>query len=982
MTMRQLQHSLQRLLLLTILITTTRAFPDRAGGSCPGGRPAVGGIHLSYGTDGTRHVQSGNLRDSHLQLYVDGTDLSTLSSSTKTIRTGVQHTIEVVSSVTARPFKGALIRMEPITTINEASDFVLLPMIHTGHAEICTEPAQGVSHVDNEPKAVVSAGFTAFQTGNYEIDVTIVETNDVDENGKESGSVYWYSHFVIQAAEPDHPLQPLVSAEEAAVETTTTPLPPCHVCSIGTQIVLPGREIVFDGVSMTCRDLEIMGLEARLGDSVGVCSRAQAVVEHLCLCSSVTEDSPPCHVCGVKGGYSNEPEAKVLFAEMGHIPTCGELVEHGAQGFIPPSHCESAQELARASCACSSQMVPTFTPTVTALPTYSTPCFVCGPGQAVQGDSHVMLGDVVVSCQDLGMDGAQGYIPPDLCSEAQKVASEFCECMTVNVPSPAVPSTFEPTLTAYPTFAETCEICPYGQVVTKPDQTITVDGGVGTCSELETEGATGFVAPSICPDAQATARRDCGCAPAPAPATTVDGTLYPTYQTTCYVCGSEHATVTNMDGEVVVGGDRGTCKELQQVALSRLLPGDMCDEAQREAARNCKCAGGAVLPTTPTMQPTVTMYPTFSETCQVCPTGMQVTALAKSVVMDGISLTCEELEEAGKEHVIPPLFCPTAQSTAQKFCDCASSPTRNVPSPGLHTFSPTKTPLPTVTFTPTFSQVCEICPGDSFITEDHALVSIDSMLVTCRELQEAARERMIPPSICPTAQNKAAVACGCRKPAHAILLDEPTLSPVWTFQPTITAEPTHTVSPTYAAHCDICGMDRTVSKPHQIIQVAGIVLTCRDLEGAGTKSLIPPYHCSESRQIAHEQCGCKHIFAPAPSTIHTFRPTITSEPTRTMEPTHTEACSLCPPGGRISMLKSLVAIEGYLLTCTDLEEFASHKRLSSELCSEAQNQARESCGCVTLAADMDAHETSGTWGWRSNCWGLVLFACLSLYLCR
>ena len=136
MTMRQLQHSLQRLLLLTILITTTRAFPDRAGGSCPGGRPAVGGIHLSYGTDGTRHVQSGNLRDSHLQLYVDGTDLSTLSSSTKTIRTGVQHTIEVVSSVTARPFKGALIRMEPITTINEASDFVLLPMIHTGHAEI------------------------------------------------------------------------------------------------------------------------------------------------------------------------------------------------------------------------------------------------------------------------------------------------------------------------------------------------------------------------------------------------------------------------------------------------------------------------------------------------------------------------------------------------------------------------------------------------------------------------------------------------------------------------------------------------------------------------------------------------------------------------------------------------------------------------------------------------------------------------------
>lgn len=756
------------------------------------------------------------------------------------------------------------------------------------------------------------------------------------------------------------------------------------------------HSVTLNGIEMTCRDMAELGTTGQLGRAT--CTEAQAIAATQCFCSQsfVDDDAfllddtvptpfpsfvTPCHVCGEPPASMLRPNREIIL--QNEVGTCQELLDDGARGLIPPQKCLEAKLLAQATCGCSSSnassahRIPTYAPTTTPLPTFAERCFVCGgrDDHTILADAQVTLGGVVVSCRDLSRDGEQGYIPPELCAEAQSVAAAYCHCHPVPTTAPTL--TFTPTKTLYPTFAESCRICPFGQSVTKLDHLLEVDGGVGTCRNLEKEGANGFVAPSICPDAQATAQRECGCAPAPSPSET----LFPTYDSTCYICGNSEHSVTAMDTELVIGGERGTCQELQRIALSRLLPERHCLEAQAEAAAKCQCKPNAAAVSTPTMEPTLTMYPTYGSQCHVCPPGSRIQNPHLAVTMDGIELTCAELEQAGHEHVIPPNFCSEAQTIVQKACKCSPVSDNVAPSPAATTtFSPTVTPLPTMTFTPTFTAECKVCPGDdSFITIQHALVEIDGLLVSCIELDEAARQRMVSPSLCPTVQAKVAQVCGCRHSAHITDVvssnDVPTAAPAWTFQPTITAEPTLTVSPTYAARCDVCGSpDQSIAHPNTIVHVAGIILTCKDLKSAGESSLIPPQHCSESRQVAHTSCGCGRPPLGGGAMLRTFVPTITPAPTVTPEPTYAGQCELCPNGERIEDGRghaSLVILEGYVVTCAELEDYARQKHLSFMLCLEAQQQAQEICGCAS-----SQRSSSG----RSYRWGTFIHGVLMLLL--
>jgi hypothetical protein len=132
------------------------SYPTRAG-SCVGGRPAVGEPHMTYG-DGSRHVRSGDLRDSHLQVFLDGKDL-TASANVLVIEVGAYYLVEIVAN--SYPFKGALIRAASTST-----SLSLNPLVNAGDESECeSSQAQGVSHVDNSPKNAFSAGLTVQSTG-------------------------------------------------------------------------------------------------------------------------------------------------------------------------------------------------------------------------------------------------------------------------------------------------------------------------------------------------------------------------------------------------------------------------------------------------------------------------------------------------------------------------------------------------------------------------------------------------------------------------------------------------------------------------------------------------------------------------------------------------------------------------------------------------------------------------------------------------
>jgi hypothetical protein len=278
-------------------------------GSCIGGKPAVGDSHLTYG-DGTRHIRSGDLRDSYLQLFIDGKDL-TASASDLLIEVGSYHVVEIVAD--NRPFKGALILAE-----SNSTGLSLDPLINAGEESACgTSKAQGVSHVDNSFKNAFSAGLTVQSEGEVTLDVTVVEYNNA------TGSVYWYSRFKLKVVEDLH-------------DATASDGDQCFVCgSEGTDVTDQSQVVMLTGLALTCPELSSLG--RRAGIPSDMCEEATALAKASCRClmmgsPSVAKTPSPtfaekCNVCGSEGAVVGNPTAKVLFENK--AATCLDMYQDG-----------------------------------------------------------------------------------------------------------------------------------------------------------------------------------------------------------------------------------------------------------------------------------------------------------------------------------------------------------------------------------------------------------------------------------------------------------------------------------------------------------------------------------------------------------------------------------------------------------------------------------------------------------------------------
>jgi hypothetical protein len=258
---------------------------------------------------------------------------------------------------------------------------------------------------------------------------------------------------------------------------------------------------------------------------------------------------------------------------------------------------------------------------------------------------------------------------------------------------------------------------------------------------------------------------------------------------------------------------------------------------------------------------------------------------------------------------------------------------------------------------------------------------LDELLLTCDELEEAALERIISPSLCPLAKQQAEAACGCMKRA-ATDGHYPALAPARTFRPTITFQPTVTASPTYKYGCSVCGSaSRRVLALDKVVRVADIMLTCRDLEEAGREASIPPTICPQAQSVATQECSCG-------AAALTFTPTTSPAPTLTPAPSHYRHCQVCEPGWKVSNHAELVMIAGYALTCAELESFGATGHLAPDLCSDAKQQALQNCICLPATVEDDklspGRISLRTSGWRPLLpyygWVAFMTTCTALIL--
>jgi hypothetical protein len=587
--MTQVRAVAVALVVWSIVVAVVEAFPNHAG-ACFGDGPAVSGRHLADngGTRPVLEISSGS--SSHtIQFFVDGTVLST-SKAFAPVATGAEHVLEIVSS---RPFKGALIRIE-----SSSSDFVLEPMINAQVATACagasgdspSTEVQGVSHVDSALKNALSASFTTNAVdATFVVDVTIVQYN----NG--TGSAYWYGQYALATTMG-------VTGKMAVPVVAALPPPPPTIAPMkATTATTP-----------TMAPTVTTQLRSSTGKNAIVPPTVSPTV------TSFPTYSDPCLVCGSEQQRVGLPNLQIVV--LGEAATCGELQDDGATGWIPSALCPMVQDLARDQCGCESVAPNEPAPAAPMVPPgLASPCYVCGvEGHVTNYAASIIVNGTTATCFDWQVKGLAGHLSFASCRQAVQSAAASCACqqLTSSPHSQSVTtaaaleptSSPYPTATAYPTYAEQCHVCgSAGRHVTKLDQVVVVHGDVGTCRDLERQGALGFVNPKLCLEAQTVAAARCGCSivPAPAPAVTAPGTI---------------RTFTP----------------------------------------------------TVTPFPTVSYSPTFAEKCLVCPDQRHPKLSNAVVIVDNLTITCRELDDAGRRGVIPPDLCPEAQESALASCGCGA----------------------------------------------------------------------------------------------------------------------------------------------------------------------------------------------------------------------------------------------------------------------------------------------------------------------
>lgn len=749
------------ILLFSAAWFSVEGFTEFAG-DCGGDGPAVGGLHLNN-VAGSRLIYTDSLNANHISFFVNGKDIMDSDGVKTAIPIGVEHTLEIVAK---HPFKGALIRLE---STPQDLPFTLIPLINAQVAVACVLPVVGVTQTSSKLKTVLSAGFQADEVGQFVLDVTVVDFNNA------TGSVYWYSQLFIEVVDVN---------DDAPVPTPQN-----------------------DGAT------------------------------------AYPTYSESCDVCDGHGEVRN---MEVEITLKGEDMTCRQLQEYASMNLIPPNSCSSAQVQAVENCGCSDST----NSEATNLPTYSERCYVCGSDKSSVTDlsKQITVAHGEGSCQYLQEEGANGFIDPEICASVQVVAQAECGCVSIASPT-ALPS-------PYPTYSESCLVCGSDSKVSLPDHIISVDGGSGTCGDLELDGLNGYIAPSLCNDAKVIALMECGCSvpgPVPSSSTFVPTiTSFPTYAEECNLCIEDGWEVTNLSAEVHAAGEAATCQELQEIIHNRLFPPELCLLAQQGAAEVCGCA-----PTSPAMGPALTtlaptstasptsstFVPTYTETCHICEAGHRVSFGHVEIVVDQLIITCAELEQATLDRMLPPEFCSEATDVAKKYCGCIQS---DAASDAVSTFAPSTSPGPTQTPLPTFHSACHVCGDeDKVVTQLSATLLLDGLELTCLEVQDAAEGHVIPPDVCPDAMTMVQKRCGC-EPANktATASDEDAQ-----------VHSNGNKAPT-GPKCYLCGESGVITKPKAHVVIGGLGMTCSEAEKDGLTGALSPLLCVLATTAAGENCGC------------------------------------------------------------------------------------------------------------------------------
>jgi hypothetical protein len=246
--------------------------------------------------------------------------------------------------------------------------------------------------------------------------------------------------------------------------------------------------------------------------------------------------------------------------------------------------------------------VPTIAPSITpsSSPSLVPPnliCNLCGDdenGSVVTRPNFVVTVPGVggaVTCRILDLDGQQGLISNNVCSEQvqQPSIQEACGCTASPSAAPNNTTTTTTTTTTQPTME--------GNATESPDFVCPICGGVdsgisnlngtlefpgtgevGTCQELQAQAEQGQISPDVCFAGSLTSavQLNCNCV----------------FQ--CNLCGTSGeegvvGEINNPDGIIQVAGDSRTCASLLEAAAAGQISEQQCVALQPLAVDPCEC---------------------------------------------------------------------------------------------------------------------------------------------------------------------------------------------------------------------------------------------------------------------------------------------------------------------------------------------------------------------------------------------------------
>ncbi|KAI2504477.1 hypothetical protein MHU86_9976 [Fragilaria crotonensis] len=292
----------------------------------------------------------------------------------------------------------------------------------------------------------------------------------------------------------------------------------------------------------------------------------------------------------------------------------------------------------------------------------------------------------------------------------------------------------------------------------------------------------------------------------------------------CHVCSVGYF-VKDKNALVTFNGVTFSCRDLEALGFQRrihpafctesltnaVLEACGCDEIFYSAAPSSTIVNPPPSPTAPTtLAPGVVLtfppivlvdFPTPDggfAVCPVCGNGFIIYDTTATVTLSGVSYTCNEIQALGFQRLIPDAYCNnTLLEAVLNECGCQkafdsvfmpSSP--SPPAPPTAPFSPTAptTLAPGVTFTipPILSRpVCYVCGEGYFVQNKNASIFLPGVRFTCRDLETAGLQGLLPGDFCTDLYIQEAVvtACGCdeiinsKAPTGSSTLEVTTLAP-------------------------------------------------------------------------------------------------------------------------------------------------------------------------------------------------------------